>query len=190
MTFNSTNFKKIGDGIFLFKNFITVDEATNLYNLALSKTNWFSPSNTGASVTTEYEKDLEYIYKKMKEYFQGESVLDDSCYFQKYEEGQSMGAHQDNNKVLNEIEKSKHYIPGMEYKEIKMPLYGTVLYLNTPELGGELVYTLQNIKYTPSPGDLIVHESDKKCTHMSSKILKGNKVVVPNYAYALIKVPI
>ena len=78
----------------------------------------------------------------------------------------------------------------MEYKEIKMPLYGTVLYLNTQELGGELVYTLQNIKYTPSPGDLIVHESDKKCTHMSSKILKGNKVVVPNYAYALIKVPI
>jgi hypothetical protein len=189
VSFNSTDFNKIGDGIFLFEKFISVDEATNLYNIALSRTNWFSPSSAGASVTTEYEKDLEYIYKKMNNYFEGESILDSSCYFQKYEEGQSMGAHQDDNKVLNEIEKSKNYVPGVEYKEIKRPLYGTVLYLNTPELGGELIYTLQDIKYTPSPGDLVIHEADKKCTHMSSKVLKGNKVVFPSYAYSIIKVP-
>jgi hypothetical protein len=190
MGFNSKDFDKIGDGIFLYKNFISIDESKKLYDIAMSRTNWFSPSESGASVTTLYEKDLEFVYNKMKIYFDDESILDNSCYFQKYEKGQSMGAHQDDNKVLTQIEKSKDYVLGMDYEDVNQPLFGTVLYLNTPELGGELIYTIQDITYKPSPGDLVVHEADKKCTHMSSKVLKGNKIVFPGYAYKKIRVPV
>ena len=44
--------------------------------------------------------------------------------------------------------------------------------------------------YKPSPGDLLVHEADKKCTHMSAEVTKGIKIVITGYAYQVIKVPI
>lgn len=190
MGFNSNDFERIGEGIFIYRNFISVAEAKRLYELALSRTNWFSPSKTGASVTDKHEEELEFIYRKMKDYFTSDATLDQYCYFQKYEEGQSMGAHQDDNKVLDDIEKSKNYVDGMNYREVLQPLFGTVLYLNTPESGGELVYTVQGITYTPKPGDLVIHEADTKCTHMSLEITSGNKVVIPGYAYKTIKVPV
>jgi hypothetical protein len=190
MGFNSSEFEQIGQGIFIYRNFLSIAETERLYAIALSRTNWFSPSSSGASVTTKHEGDLDFIYNRMKNYFTEEATLDQYCYFQKYEIGQDMGAHQDDNKVLDEIKKSNDYVEGMEYVEVLQPLFGTVIYLNTPEMGGELVYTVQGITYKPSPGDLVVHEADTKCTHMSLEVLAGNKIVIPGYAYKKIKVPV
>ena len=188
MSFISTEFEQIGDGIFLYKNFISKNIAKKLYDLALSQTNWHSSHASAASIT-DHEKKIEFIYKKIKNYFYDDVIFDRSCYFQKYEEGQFMGAHQDNNKVLQDIENSKYYTDGVKYKEVNQPIFGTVLYLNKT-IGGELIYSIQGISYSPSPGDLIVHEATEKCTHMSSKIIKGNKIVIPGYAYKIIRVPV
>jgi len=188
---NLEGFETIGDGIFIYKNFLSNEVANNLYNIALSRTNWQNSSQYGrAPSLTGEDGELKFLYEKMSTCFNTNATLDDYWYFQKYEVGQLMSAHQDNNKVLKHIEKAKTYVEGMEYKRIRQPLFGIVLYLNTPEKGGELIYTEQNITYTPSPGDLIVHEADKKCTHMSAEVTKGIKIVVPSYAYQIIKVPI
>ena len=188
---NLEGFKTIGDGIFIYKNFLSNEVAENLYNMALLKENWQNSSYNGfgPSVSGE-DKDLQFLYHQMSTCFIEDAVLDNSWYFQKYQIGQSMSAHQDNNKVLNHMEKAKTYVEGMEYKKVRQPLFGIVLYLNTPEEGGQLVYTEQNIAYVPMPGDLLVHEADQKCTHLSAEVTKGIKIVVPSYAYQVIKVPI
>lgn len=188
---NLDGFEAIGDGIFIYKNFITSEEAKDLYDRAILKTNWRNSSQDGRGPDMSGEDSyLRFIYEKTKLCFNGDAVLDDYWYFQKYEVGQLMYPHQDNNKVLNDIEKAKTYVEGMEYKKVREPLFGTVLYLNTPEEGGELIYTEQDMAYKPSPGDLLVHEADKKCTHMSAEVTKGIKIVITGYAYQVIKVPI
>lgn len=188
---NLDGFEAIGDGIFIYKNFITSEEAKDLYDRALLKENWQNSSRYGhgPSISGE-DKDLQFLYHQMSTCFIEDAVLDNYWYFQKYQIGQLMSAHQDNNKVLNHMEKAKTYVEGMEYKEVRQPLFGIILYLNTPEEGGELVYTEQNITYVPMPGDLLVHEADQKCTHMSAEVTKGIKIVVPTYAYKVIKVPL
>ncbi len=188
---NLDGFVTIGNGIFLYKNFLSTEVANNLYEIGLSRVNWQNSSQYGGAPSlTGEDNDLKFLYEKMKPCFKGDAVLDDYWYFQKYKVGQSMSAHQDNNKVLKHMEKAKTYVEGMEYKKVRQPLFGIVLYLNTPEEGGGLVYTEQNIMYKPMPGDLLVHEADQKCTHMSAEVTKGIKIVVPSYAYQVIKVPI
>jgi hypothetical protein len=188
---NLDGFETIGDGIFIYKNFLSAEVAENIYNLALLRENWRNSSKYGGGPSISGEdKDLQFLYHQMSTCFNEDAVLDNYWYFQKYKIGQLMSAHQDNNKVLDDMEKAKTYVEGMEYKEVRQPLFGIVLYLNTPEEGGELVYTEQNITYKPMPGDLLVHEADKKCTHMSAEVTKGIKIVVPSYAYQIIKVPI
>lgn len=188
---NLQGFETIGNGIFIYKNFLSADVAENIYNIALSRNNWRNSSKYGGGPSISGEDDsLQFLYEQMSICFNGDAILDNYWYFQKYQIGQSMSAHQDNNKVLNDMEKAKTYFEGMEYKEVRQPLFGIVLYLNTPKAGGELVYTEQDIVYKPSPGDLLVHEADQKCTHMSAEVTDGIKIVVPSYAYKVIKVPL
>lgn len=189
MTFDNSGFEQLGQNIFLYKNFIDSAKAEELLTLALDRSDWKNRDIYGASVTTNHIKELEFITSKLSKRFKNGVILDNYCYFQKYEKDQYMGAHRDDNKVLEDIEKSKLYIDQKKYKEVNQPIFGIALYLNKTD-GGNLIYTKQNISYSPNPGDLIVHSATEECTHMSETIKSGVKVIIPLYAYKVIRVPI
>jgi hypothetical protein len=189
MSFNSNGFKEIGKDIFLCKNFISKENAQKLFDLAMSYSEDQWSDKVHHSIAEFHVKELHNYLKVLKERFLDDVVLDEYCYFQKYDIGQHMSDHQDDNKVLKDIEKSKDYKDGMEFNFVNQPVYGIVLYLNKSD-GGELYYGEQDITYFPEPGDLVIHSAEKHCLHRSNPIQSGVKICSPTYAYKKIKVPV
>lgn len=186
---NTNKFFEIGKDIFLFKSFLNIEEANMLFNIAknLDDSKWNNQSNL--HFTSGAVHEIQFAIERMKEFVSGDIVLDDSCYFQKYLNGQGMGIHQDNNKVLKDIEKSKDYKEGTPYKIVRQPMYGVVLYLNSIE-GGEIFYPEQNITYSPMPGDLVIHSAEFHCRHGVNPNKSDLRICIPTYIYKEIKVPI
>lgn len=177
----------LGKDIFLYKNFIDQEYTDLLFSRANDLKEWISHgshSTTGGG----FSEILPFV-NKLNELVSFPDILDDSCYFQKYTSGQGMGQHQDNNKVLEDMEKSKLYVDGDKYNLVRQPTYGVVLYLNKVD-GGDIYYTEQDIRYSPSPGDMVVHSAEKHCTHMVEKLISDIRLCVPTYIYQEIKVPL
>lgn len=61
--------------------------------------------------------------------------------------------------------------------------HGYILYLNDDFEGGEVVYTLKDIRLKPKPGMLLVHPSTEEYTHGVSKIIKGDRYTITGFAY-------
>jgi hypothetical protein len=77
----------------------------------------------------------------------------------------------------------------MPYKEVNYPIYGLVVYLNA-FAGGEIEYSLQQIKYAPKPGDLIIHSAQNYCRHFVHPVVKGPRYSYSNAIYKKIKIPV
>ncbi|NBP55866.1 2OG-Fe(II) oxygenase [bacterium] len=189
MSFDSDGSILLGKDIFLFKNFISEKQASDLFNLAISMDDSFWDNRTYHYTSNTHIKEIEPVIKKLSEKFFGDIILDDACYFQKYHLGGNMGQHQDDNKVLDQIELSKTYKDGTPYKIINQPRYGIVIYLNKVS-GGELFYSKQNILYEPYPGDLVIHSAEEHCTHGVNPLKSDVRICIPTYAYSKIKVPL
>lgn len=186
---DTSNAKEIGKDIFLYSSFLTEEESNYLFRLAsgIEDVKWNNHSNL--HYTSNHIDQIEFAIKRMKPLVSGDIVLDDSCYFQKYKNGQGMGVHQDDNKVLPDIKKSKLYEEGMPYKIVREPVYGVVIYLNSVN-GGEIYYPEQDVSYSPSPGDLVIHSAKEHCRHGVKPTLSDLRLCIPTYIYKEIKVPL
>jgi hypothetical protein len=185
------NFNKIGDNIHVKKNFINKEEIDILLNLAysFSEEEWADCETHYVSKNSEIKEIKEIFFNKLNSIVFDELILDKHCYFQKYKTNQGMSAHQDDNKVLKEIELSKIYKDGMKYKTVNKPEYGVILYLQKTN-GGDIIYPNQNITFSPEPGDLLIHCAQEICTHFVTKLLDGTRIIIPSYIYKEIKVPV
>lgn len=186
---DTNKFIEIGKDIFLFKSFLNKQEAEMLFEISknIPENEW--NSQWGLHFTSNAIHEIQFAIERMQQYVSGDIILDDSCYFQKYLNGQGMGVHQDDNKVLEDIERAKSYKEGMDYKIIRQPVYGVVLYLNKVE-GGEIFYPEQGVSYSPSPGDLVIHSAQSHCKHGVNPNKSDLRVCIPTYIYKEIKVPI
>lgn len=186
---DTKNATEIGKDIFLYKNFLNEEESFKLFQLAknIDKAKWIN--HNGFHYTSNHIPEIKFVIDRLKYKVSGDIILDDSCYFQMYEHGQGMGVHRDDNKVLEDIELSKKYIDGMNFKIVRQPIYGVVIYLNSVD-GGEIYYPYQEINYSPSPGDLIIHSAKGHCMHGVNKLNSDIRVCIPTYIYKEIKVPI
>ena len=186
----------LGKDIYLYKNFITDESANNLFNIAKDSSAeiWqtqFDSKMIPRHYVTGYFEEAQFIYEAMKNFnlSSGELILSNSVYLQKYHAGQGMGVHYDNNRVENQIELAKSYKDGDEFEIVKEPVYGIVVYLNKVD-GGELFYESQDVVYSPSPGDMIIHSAGKHCAHGVNKLISDLRVVYSSMIYREIKVPI
>ena len=193
---NTSGSIKLGEDIYLYKNFIKPESADNLFNIAKNSSEdlWYpqvDSKNDPQHYVTHFFEDAKFIYEAMKDFqlSSGDLILSDSVYLQKYHTGQGMGVHYDNNKVEKQIELAKHYSDGDEFEIIKEPVYGIVVYLNKVD-GGELFYESQGISYSPDPGDMIIHSAGKHCSHGVNNLISDLRVVYSSMIYREIKVPI
>jgi hypothetical protein len=193
---NTNGATKIGEDIYLYKNFISPQSADELFNIAKNSPAevWQPQFDSNMKIqhyTTRFFRDAVFIYNKMKDLpiSSDDLILEDSVYLQKYHTGQGMNVHYDNNKVEKQIELAKSYSDMDEFEVVKQPVYGIVVYLNEVD-GGELFYENQGIVYSPSPGDMVVHSAEKHCAHGVKPLISDLRIVLPSMIYREIKVPV
>lgn len=193
---NTNGATKIGEDIYLYKNFILPQSADELFNIAKNSPAevWQPQFDSNMKIqhyTTRFFRDAVFIYNKMKDLpiSSDDLILEDSVYLQKYHTGQGMNVHYDNNKVEKQIELAKSYSDMDEFEVVKQPVYGIVVYLNEVD-GGELFYENQGIVYSPSPGDMVVHSAEKHCAHGVKPLISDLRIVLPSMIYREIKVPV
>lgn len=187
---NFSDFKKIGNGIYQKKKFLSESEINFLLDSAKKINNW-CPVELDKKPMHYYQHcaDISFVYDRLKLIVNYPLILDDSVYFQRYTTGQYMAAHRDDNRVLDDIELSKKYKDGDSFKIVRKPEWGIVLYLQKTK-GGDVHYPNQNITIEPMPGDLLFHKAQEECTHEVTKLISKERIIIPTYIYTEIKVPI
>lgn len=192
--FLSKGFEKRGEDIYVYPNFISQDEL-DMINPILDEIRInaeYNPSHAGTHfekrVTREI-KELEFLPKRIKDMFGNDYIVHQYITANILSEGDDWGEHFDSNDFIQLREIAKTLKDGDPYEILQDSHYGLVAYFNQVDKGGELVYTGQKIVYVPTPGDLVVHSSEKNCTHMVNEVLEGHRYSYSNHLGVELKLP-
>ena len=192
--FLSKGFEKLGEDIYVYPNFISEDEL-NLIVPMLDSARINSEYNshfigTGFEnrITNQIE-ELRFLPNKIKNIFGKEYIVNPNITINILSVGHDWGEHYDSHDFIQLRKLAETLKEGEEYKTLQDSHYGLVVYFNTPEEGGELVYTHQDIVYRPNPGDLVVHSAEENCTHKVNAVAKGYRYSYSNYLGVALKVP-
>jgi len=85
----------------------------------------------------------------------------------KYNTGSDMGAHVDSE----------------DPTDIKHPVISGVFYLNDDYEGGEINFPNQDISIKPEAGSLLIFPSERPFFHHPTKIVNGNKYMIPLFLF-------
>ena len=187
-------FEKIGDDIFVYKNFLSSEELDKIEYLInnLSDNDWFwiEKSHKMYGKTTPNQESLLFLRKKIFNILPNEYFLGPGNCFVRYFEEDDHEVHSDAySDVYNLREKSKNLKKDEKFELKDDMIYGLVVYFNDFE-GGELYYPIQNIEYKPEKGDLVIHSADEHCSHGVRKVKSKIRYSFANQIYKKIKVPI
>lgn len=189
--FNKEGFKKLGEDIYVYHNFVTDEECNEVVKLAkdLPEELWRgNPSPTEHKSSGVNTDIIPLIQKRIK------SLLDDGIdlHFNngviRMLKGASWGLHSDNHDFLKIREASKLLKDSDEYDLVKNNIMGIVLYFNDFE-GGALNYPEQGVTYQPKRGDFVIHSSEDHCKHEVTELLSDVRYSHSNNLFNYIKVP-
>jgi hypothetical protein len=185
------NFKKLGDDIYVYKNFISKEECKQVTNYLddIPKSEWILGEGDFLN-TIDYIKKLEmiqFVKDKMINFLPEKLFLGENLFTCRMNYGCSWAEHADIHNFFEIEQDSLNYIDGNPYEEKQLSVYGTIVYFNDFE-GGELYYPTQNIIYKPEPGDLVIHGSSSKCMHGVKKVKSEKRYSHSNYIYKMVKV--
>lgn len=167
--------EKLGNEIYLYRNFISYEESKKLTNVAdsIPSDNWHAdPLNRKRSGYT-YEPLREVLNKIQSIVPEGLSVAG-SLTFIKMEIGADLDVHSD--ECPHCLKKDKNE----SNKYYECTKYGMVIYFSEFE-GGEIYYPEQDIIVSPKPGDLVIHGSAKICAHGVKPVTKGIRYSMAPY---------
>jgi hypothetical protein len=188
---NITNFKQLGDDIYVYNNFVSQQELKEIqgYAKSLSENDWYEQEpNIKWMIRTDNTNVLNSIRNKIVSLVSGDLVVGSSTAIIKMKKGYSWRIHQDDYDFKDVINKSKSYVEGQPFELVDISKYGLVAYLNEFD-GGEIYYPKQNIEYKPFAGDLVIHGSDEKCQHGVKEVLSEFRLSYSNHISTKIKVP-
>ena len=188
----SNNFKKIGEDIYVYKNFLTKNECDELVLLAESfvEKDWV-PANKENDSWHEYSPyidNLDFIKERLEKSISEDLKVNPAASIIRMKPGWSWGEHSDNHQYLDILERAKLLKENEPYKIEKNSIYGVVLYLNSFK-GGQIYYANQNIEYAPEPGDLVVQSALEHCRHGVKKVESKIRYSFSLNIYQDIKVP-
>jgi hypothetical protein len=187
------NFKKIGEDIYVYENFLSLDQCNDIVNFLelLEEDKWVSDSPYFENVMrrTEPISNINEVRIKIESLIPEGWFLGPSTCAVRMQEGSSWGEHADVHDFAEIEEKASLYVEGMPYEEKDLSIYGTVVYFNKFE-GGEIYYPTQGIEYSPNPGDLVIHSSSPECLHGVKKVISEKRYSYSNHIYKKIKVPV
>lgn len=179
--------QEIGKDIYLYKSFLSKDEAKNFADIAssLKEEDWYSDGFiTHSIVVPEIDLVMEKISSIVPE---GMDFGPQKC-FVRMLPGDTWGYHADNYKYQETLDKASLYVDGEPFELVKNSMYGIVIYYSEFE-GGEIHYNRQDIEFKPSPGDMIVHSSLEHCFHGVKEVKSGIRYSSGPFIYNYIKVP-
>jgi hypothetical protein len=192
--FLEKSFKKIGEDIYVYKNFISKEELDFIIPI-LDKIRInleYDPSTIGTDFENRVTRPIEemsFLPERIKDIFEDKYIVRQHTGANILSKGDLWPPHYDSNDFIQIREIAKTLKDGEPYKIVDDSRYGIVAYFNSVESGGELVYIKQNITYTPNPGDLVIHSAEENCTHKVNKVLKGYRYSYSNNLRVELKVP-
>jgi hypothetical protein len=185
------NFEKIGEEIYVYKNFLSEKECNNIVNVleAMPEEEWVFDRPEIKHKRTEPLEEILNVRSKLNKLIPEGLFLGMASTATRLVTGDSWGEHSDVHDFA-EIDKiANSYIEGMPYVEKELSVYGTVVYFNEFE-GGQIYYPTQNIVYAPKPGDLVIHSSAPLCLHGVKPVISEKRYSYSNHIYKNIKVPV
>jgi|694.fasta_scaffold24414_5 hypothetical protein len=191
--FHKDGFKKIGEGIYIYNNFVTEDECNYIVNIAesFSENEWsgrFNTSEEGHKALTVDIDLISQIKKRLSNKLEKGIYLSENLSVVRMKKGATWGLHSDNHDSLKIREKSKQYKDGDEFTLEKNNLWGVIMYFNKFE-GGNLYYPNQNKTYQPKKGDLVIHSAEDHCLHGVNELKSDVRYSNSSDLFNLIKVP-
>ena len=182
MNFNN-NFKQIGEDIYVFKNFLSVQERESLTNFVkqIPETSWFGRNSMGFIQT-------KMIRDRIRDNVDESYTVGETEFFVRLKSGDIHGPHSDNHDFLDLRKASQTLVEGQPFDLVPDNKYGIVVYLNDFK-GGELRYINQNIIYKPEAGDMVIHSAEEHCMHEVLEVKSEYRYSHPNFLYQRIRVP-
>lgn len=174
---DNQNIIHLSDEVFLYKNFISKEEAEGLHKTCLeySEEVWNSIKNSVTwynGKTTSDVSEARELFKKVNDLVSETHTPTPSYSFVRMFTGDSMHEHTD---TCGDEEATAND----DFNTCSITDYGVVIYLNDNYEGGEIYYTNLGISYKPSPGDLIIHNA--KTSHGVKEVLSGTRYCYPTF---------
>jgi hypothetical protein len=189
--FNKEGAEEISKDIFVFHNFIEKDICDIIFNKAqqLQDKDWelFGPHERYMSIRRVSE-ELHTVKNKIDLLLQDEAYLGNAMGVQKMIKGSYMPPHSDNFEFKDVIKGMNEYVEGTDFDLVPNNCYGLVVYFNDFE-GGEIEYIKKDIKYKPSPGDLVIHCSSEDCAHRVNEVKSDVRYAYANNIFKYVKIP-
>lgn len=188
--FKKELFEKLGDEIYVYKNFLTQEECSILTKEAdeLPENVWKMIGEHGRYVSLVHLPYLKTVRDRLLSLLEPGSNLGLSQKSLKMTKNAWSPPHADNFEFLDVLSAASKYVEGEEFDLIENNCYGTVIYFNDFE-GGALEYPEQGIVYKPNPGDLVIHSAGIHCSHAIQKIFSDVRYSYANHIYDFVKVP-
>jgi hypothetical protein len=183
-------FTKLGEDIYVYKNFVSKEELINIsdYLKTLSDDDWYEDNkDIKWMLRTDDTKILEPIRDRIVSLSDKDMTVGHNTVFVKMKSGYSWAVHEDEYEFKDVIKKSKTYVEGDAFDLVDVSVYGIVIYFNEFE-GGEIYYPEQNIEYKPNPGDMVIHGSGFNCRHGVKEILSDVRYSHSNHISRKIKI--
>jgi hypothetical protein len=183
-------FKKIGEEIYLYENFVSNDQCNEITeiikNIPDQKLQPVWPDKN--ILQTHPIKEIYFIGKKISYMIPKGMFLGESSVATILRKGSHWDPHSDVDDFSEIEEDALSYVEGTPYKEKNLSVYGTVVYLNSFE-GGEIYYPTQGITHTPKPGDLLIHSSGPLCFHGVKPLISESRYSYSNHIYKKVRTP-
>ncbi|MEY3434797.1 MAG: hypothetical protein RLZZ195_279 [Pseudomonadota bacterium] len=189
--FNKDIFEKIGEEIYVYKNFLSKEFCEDLVNSIkkIEDKDWDLIGESGRYFSKPGTVNFEPIYENIISSIN----LEDGFNIQhgsralKMIKDSFMSPHADNVEYDSLEKQALEYVEGEPYDLRENTHYGMVIYLNDFE-GGELEYVNQNIIYKPNVGDFVIHSAKENCTHGVKKVLSDVRYSYSNNIFNFVKI--
>lgn len=183
-------FKKIGNEIYVYKNFLSKNECDRIVSLLdnLKESEWILDRPDTPVRRTDPFQEIISVRNKILKIVPDGLILGPASTATRLVSGDSWGEHSDVHDFAEIEKKAAMYIEGNPYEEKDLSVYGLVVYFNKFE-GGEIYYPTQDIIYSPDPGDLVIHSSSPICLHGVKPVISKKRYSYSNHMYKKVRVP-
>lgn len=174
----SNNYVILSDNIYLYKNFLSIEEYTKMheYCISLPEEQWkFQTKHDWFKDKVSYPTNkLLFLYDRLTDLVSPDYTLLPSLNLRRLRTGEEMYLHSDN---LTDTNKSNYK------KEDHTIEYGIVVYFNNNYEGGEIYYPQKELTYRPNAGDLVIHGAQKDCEHKVNQVISGTRYSYSNFIF-------
>lgn len=172
--------QKIGDEVYVYKNFLNKEEIELYVNLAINAKEWTDGALSGKHGMKHFAHPLvgNILKRIQKEIVPDGMFLEFTTGIGKMVPGVGMVEHSDDCPHCKKINDPKLILKGEEGK--RCVRYGMVVYFGE-FTGGEIYYPKQGIVFSPDPGDLIIHSTSKLCKHGVKPVKTGIRYTFAPY---------